>query len=412
MGHDHAATRPTAPPRAGPPRRRARAWAPVAPHRHRPRPVGRLLPGRHRPAPPPPRGRRSPRWAPAARTCSSSSRSPTARPAGRHAGLYHFALLLPVAQELARALPAPRRDAHADRGRLRPRHLRGDLPARPRRQRHRARRRPPARAVADRSTTLGRPEAARPPRPARDASPTPSPSATPTPGRASATSTCTSATSRRAAASTATSSASSVMTALPSAVFVVGGRLPPPPRLQPLARPGVPRRPRRRRRSACATGRSCSTAPRELRRRARARPRRRRRRWPSARTACCVRDPSGIAVLAAVAPDAEQRSRAAVVTEQPSPYLLQLAKHFRHKLDVEFDERSARSRSRSGAASCAPGRRPGARGDRAERRAELERVEEVIAGHLERFGRRDELSVSWHAAALTAPGAATVGGQR
>ncbi len=54
--------------------------------------------------------------------------------------------------------PAPRRDAHADRGRLRPRHLRGDLPSRPRRQRHRARRRPPARGRGRRCETLGRPD--------------------------------------------------------------------------------------------------------------------------------------------------------------------------------------------------------------------------------------------------------------
>ena len=60
---------------------------------------------------------------------------------------------------LRAALPDPRGarprrdaavgDADADPGRLRPRHPRGDLPARPRRQRHRARRRPPARAVAE-----------------------------------------------------------------------------------------------------------------------------------------------------------------------------------------------------------------------------------------------------------------------
>ena len=34
-------------------------------------------------------------------------------------------------------------------------------------------------------------------------------------------------------------------------------------------------------------------------------------------------------------------SHAVVETAKPSPYLLQLAKHFRHKLDVRFDERSA-----------------------------------------------------------------------
>ena len=74
--------------------------------------------------------------------------APFARPAGRHAGLYHFALLHPSREELARALVRLADTRTRDRGRLRPRHLRGDLPARPRRQRHRARRRPPARRLA------------------------------------------------------------------------------------------------------------------------------------------------------------------------------------------------------------------------------------------------------------------------
>ena len=45
----------------------------------------------------------APRSAPAARTCSSSSRTPSAGRAGRHSGLYHFALLHPSRLELARA---------------------------------------------------------------------------------------------------------------------------------------------------------------------------------------------------------------------------------------------------------------------------------------------------------------------
>ncbi len=73
---------------------------------------------------------------------------PGAGPAGRHAGLFHFALLYPSREELARAvqrLAATRIAAH---GRVRPRRLGGDLPVRPRRQRDRALRRPPARGVA------------------------------------------------------------------------------------------------------------------------------------------------------------------------------------------------------------------------------------------------------------------------
>jgi len=111
-----------------------------------------------------------------------------------------------------------------------------------------------------------------------------------------------------------------------------------------------------------------------------------------------LRDPSGIAVLAAVAPAAERRSRAAVATGRPSPYLLQLAKHFRHKLDVDFDERSATIPFAFGRCELSAQDGVLVLEAIAPSAGELERVQDVIAGHLERFGRRDELSVSWAAA--------------
>jgi catechol 2,3-dioxygenase len=104
-----------------------------------------------------------------------------------------------------------------------------------------------------------------------------------------------------------------------------------------------------------------------------------------------VRDPAGIPLLLTT----ELRSRADVVTDRPSPYLLQLCKHFRHKLDVTFD-------ARTGTIPFAFGRCELRAGDGvleleaiAATPAELERVEHVIGSHLERFGRRHELSVSW-----------------
>jgi catechol 2,3-dioxygenase len=111
-----------------------------------------------------------------------------------------------------------------------------------------------------------------------------------------------------------------------------------------------------------------------------------------------VRDPAGIPVLLAVAPPAaELRSRADVATDRPSPYLLQVAKHFRHKLDVTFDEREATIRFAFGRAEL----RAHPQDDVlvleaiAATPAELERVEHVIASHLVRFGRRHELAVEW-----------------
>ena len=75
---------------------------------------------------------------------------PGARPAGRHAGLFHFALLHPSREELARALQrlALTRTPHL--GRLGPRRLGGDLPGRSGRDRDRALRRPAARRMAAR----------------------------------------------------------------------------------------------------------------------------------------------------------------------------------------------------------------------------------------------------------------------
>jgi catechol 2,3-dioxygenase len=119
-----------------------------------------------------------------------------------------------------------------------------------------------------------------------------------------------------------------------------------------------------------------------------------------------VHDPAGIPLLLAVDPatagaDAsaagatELRSRADVVTDRPSPYLKQLCKHFRHKLDVTFDDRT-------GTIPFAFGRCELRAGDGvlhleaiAATPEELERVENVAGSHLVRFGRRHELTVEW-----------------
>jgi catechol 2,3-dioxygenase len=125
-----------------------------------------------------------------------------------------------------------------------------------------------------------------------------------------------------------------------------------------------------------------------------------------------VHDPAGIPLLLAVAPGAaapaagakgaeELRARADVVTDRPSPYLLQLCKHFRHKLNVTFDERAGTIPFAFGRCELRAGDGVLALEAVAATPDELERVETVIASHLVRFGRRHELSVSWSPAAST-----------
>jgi catechol 2,3-dioxygenase len=109
-----------------------------------------------------------------------------------------------------------------------------------------------------------------------------------------------------------------------------------------------------------------------------------------------VRDPWENAVVFVSTVATGVSGRAVVTTEKPSPYLLQVAKHFRHKLDVRFDERSAVIPLAAGVAVLDAGS-PDALTITAYAHtpADLARVEHVIGGHLERFGRRDELAVSF-----------------
>jgi uncharacterized protein len=96
-----------------------------------------------------------------------------------------------------------------------------------------------------------------------------------------------------------------------------------------------------------------------------------------------------------VVPTHELSSRAVVATTRPSPYLLQLAKHFRHKLDVRFDAHEAVIRFEAGHAALRVEPDALSIAAFAQTPAGLRRVEEVIGSHLERFGRRDELRVAW-----------------
>jgi catechol 2,3-dioxygenase len=88
-------------------------------------------------------------------------------------------------------------------------------------------------------------------------------------------------------------------------------------------------------------------------------------------------------------------NRAVVKTEKPSPYLLQLAKHFRHKREVTFDEIHATIDFVFGHAELSTGDGELYIDAYAHTPADLERLQHVVGSHLERFGKRDELTVAW-----------------
>ena len=90
------------------------------------------------------------------------------------------------------------------------------------------------------------------------------------------------------------------------------------------------------------------------------------------------------------------RSNAVAATEKPSPYLLELAEHFRHEVEVRFDEREAVIPLAAGVALLRAGDAALELTVAAHMPADLRRVEEIVGGHLERLGRRDGLEVRWN----------------
>jgi catechol 2,3-dioxygenase len=108
-----------------------------------------------------------------------------------------------------------------------------------------------------------------------------------------------------------------------------------------------------------------------------------------------VRDPWRTAVAFVSTAATGLHSRAVVRTEKPTPYLKQISKHFAHKLDVRFDDRESVIPLAAGHAELHAGDGALTIDAFAQTPAGLERVEHVVGSHLERFGSRDELSVSF-----------------
>jgi uncharacterized protein len=92
---------------------------------------------------------------------------------------------------------------------------------------------------------------------------------------------------------------------------------------------------------------------------------------------------------------ADIRSQAQVATDKPVAYMRQLCKHFGHKLDASFDDDSGYIQFDFGRCELHASDRTLAIEVSAADEDDHRRMESVVGSHLERFGRRDGLSVSW-----------------
>ena len=88
-------------------------------------------------------------------------------------------------------------------------------------------------------------------------------------------------------------------------------------------------------------------------------------------------------------------SRAEVTTDKPVAYMRQLCKHFGHKVDASFGDDTGYIQFDFGRCDLHANNGTLTLDVSAADAESHERMERVIGSHLERFGRRDELSVDW-----------------
>jgi uncharacterized protein len=96
---------------------------------------------------------------------------------------------------------------------------------------------------------------------------------------------------------------------------------------------------------------------------------------------------------------AELESIAHVSTDKPVPYMRQLCKHFGHNNEAEYGDTTGSITFPYGHCALLTGDGELALTVSADDAEGLERMERVIGSHLERFGKRDSLEVSWERSA-------------
>lgn len=88
-------------------------------------------------------------------------------------------------------------------------------------------------------------------------------------------------------------------------------------------------------------------------------------------------------------------SQANVATEKPVPHMRQLCKHFGHRVDTSYDDDSGYIQFEFGRCELRASDGNLELTATASDEASGERVRNVVGSHLERFGKRDGLTVSW-----------------
>lgn len=91
----------------------------------------------------------------------------------------------------------------------------------------------------------------------------------------------------------------------------------------------------------------------------------------------------------------EMRSHAEVATDKPVAYMRQLCKHFGHKVDASFGDDDGYIQFEFGRCELHAAVQTLTLDVSAADADSHQRMENVIGSHLERFGRRDGLSVAW-----------------
>ena len=88
-------------------------------------------------------------------------------------------------------------------------------------------------------------------------------------------------------------------------------------------------------------------------------------------------------------------SVARIATDRADRYVKQLASHFGHKVPVVQEGRQIEILFDLGVAMCTASPRGITVTVQAHRESDVAEVREIITRHLEAFGQRDELRVSW-----------------